>query len=203
MAEVDFYDFAPMPCVCLECCAEPAVQRRTFLRAYDSRIEMNQPFDPVGCCDDEMYVYDNTKLWFYDKPPFRSGLCDPPCCCIHSTECGPPVIFVKTDKFLCFDLSECYGKQIMYAPSNYHGCLSGICCGEPCYLEDGHLLIGGVKDPEPFLQALATAVKQHAEANGIPKSQVATFAMVSDNVGDTGGVREIHGAPPKNEEIER
>ena len=56
---------------------------------------------------------------------------------------------------------------------------------------------------EPFLQALATAVKQHAEANGIPKSQVATFAMVSDNVGDTGGVREIHGAPPKNEEIER
>ena len=154
-----------------------------------------------------MYVVDHAQILFFDKPPFRSGFCpaDSGFCCIHATCCGPPVIFVKTDKVCGIDMSECYGKQIMYAPSNYWGCLSCFCCGEPCYLDSPALqpLVTGVKDPEPFLQALATAVKKYAEANGIPKDQVATFAMVSDNVGDTGGVREIHGAPPKNEEIER
>ena len=48
-----------------------------------------------------MYVYDNTKLWFYDKPPFRSGLLPRGLrLLLHPFDrVRPPVIFVKTDKF--------------------------------------------------------------------------------------------------------
>ena len=33
------------------------------------------------------------------------------CVCVPCTCCGPPVIFSKTPKFCCFDLTDCFGQQ--------------------------------------------------------------------------------------------
>lgn len=184
LAEVGYYDFAPAPYVCCGICVPDALQKRTFFRAFENRVEGNLPVAPCCClCDDEKYMVDMPWLDFYDKPPFRAGML---CICIPAICCGPPVVFAKKPKFCCIDLSELKGQQIRAAPCNMWGLKVYLCCGQPCYVFWSREVVRGVKNPHRFLSVLGTAVRQNAQMNNIPREEVAVFDAVVDNIGDTG-----------------
>ena len=198
LGEVGHYDFAPAPFVCCGCLIPEAVQKRTFFRAFASRVEMNRPVAPCCClCDNEKFMIDRTEIMFYDKPPFRSGMC---CVVIPAVCCGPPVVFVQKPTFCCCDLSDIKGQEIRAAPCNCWGLKKCCCCCEPCYIDFSRPIIHGVKDPERFLVVLASAVKQHAHAHGIPADEVAVFDQVSfgqssaDVLRNFGSARSVQGA---------
>ena len=141
--------------------------------------------DPV-LRDDEMYVWTRADV-FFDKPPFRSGFC--PTRLLHSCDlCGPPSSSSRPTS--CgIDMSECYGKQIMFADALAASLVSAAASRATGV---GHRWLGR-QDPEPFLQA-ATAVKStQRPASG---SQVATFAMVSTTSATLAACAKS-GAPPK------
>jgi len=180
----EFYDFAPASCVCYNCFVPEAQKKRTFVRAYDNRLEMNLPIAPcLCCCDNEKYMVDQTYLYFYDKPPFRTGMC---CYVVPLTCCGPPVLFSYKPKCCCFDLSSCYGEQIMAAPCNCGNCKKYLCCGNPCYVSCSRPVISGMKDAEGFLATLKAAQQPWADNLGIPKYEQVIVASVNDNFMDFG-----------------
>merc|ERR1719352_825124 len=92
-------DFAPMPCVCLTCCANTIQQGRTYTRVYDNRFEQNKPFAVCGVCTPlEICIIDFVTVRYFDKAPNRADVC---CFCIPFTCCGQPRIFSLTPK-CCF-----------------------------------------------------------------------------------------------------
>jgi len=197
----EFYDFAPASCVCYGCCVSEAQKKRTFVRAYDNRLEMNLPIAPCLCfCDDEKYMVDQTYLYFYDKPPFRTGMC----CYVVPVMCfGPPVLFSYKPKCCCFDLSSCYGEQIMTAPCNFGNLKTYLCCGNPCYVSCSRPVISGMKDADGFLASLKAALNPWADNLGIPKYEQVIFASVSDNVMDFGAGKGVKAATlQKDESVE-
>ena len=46
-------------------------------------------------------------------------LCRRCCVCIPCTCCGPPVIFSKTPKCLCIDMTDCFGQQAWLVERKY------------------------------------------------------------------------------------
>jgi len=191
IAAAQFYDFAPSPCSCYACCFPNAAKKRLFMRAYDNRLEMNEPIAPCCClCDDELYMTDSTSISFYDKPPFRTGLC----CFMPCTCCGPPVIFAYNPKCFCIDMAPCCGSSIQAAPFSCFGLKQGICCCNPCYTQCSRPIMGGLKDPETFLSQLKAATTSYHNQMGIVESERVIYASVSDNVGDFGGSKAIAGA---------
>ena len=70
VGEVEYMDFAPMPCVCLTCCANTIQQGRTYTRVYDNRFEQNKPFAVCGVCTPlEICIIDFVKVRYFDKAP--------------------------------------------------------------------------------------------------------------------------------------
>jgi len=188
-AMAEFYDFAPAPCVCCSCLVPDAQKKRHFLNAYDNKMMLNMPVAPCCCLlDDEMYMTDMTGVWFFDKPPFRSGMC---CGCIPCTCCGPPVIFSHNPKYCMIDCKDNFGSTIKYSPCSFFGLKICICCCNPCYVKCSIPIMYGVKNPEVFLSKMKAFTVQFAEKTNIPESQRVVYESVSDNVGDFGGVGQV------------
>lgn len=162
-------------------CQSSYQQGRTYLRVWDNRMEMNFPLAPFGCftCN-EMCVVDMITTIYYDRQPFRSGMC---CFCIPITICGPPVIFaVKPANLLCINCSDWYGQSINSAPCNFFGLRQFICFGTPCYTKCAIPITGGLKDADAFLGKMKTAVDQYAKDNNLGANQMATFDIVTDGL---------------------
>jgi hypothetical protein len=195
-AHADYMSFAPAPCVCCGCFASEAEQKRTFAVMYDSKLVINVPCAPCCCCSNEQCSSDHIYTYFVDKPPFRSGMC---CVCIPCTCCGPPVIFSKTPKCLCVDLTDCYGQVVMAAPSNFYGLKFCICCCAPCYQCIATPLISGLSDADTFMKNMkAAADAYYLKHPEIEINQRALFESVVDNVLTTGGAKAV-----ENEDMNR
>ena len=171
LAEAEFMDFSPAPISCLNCIVPPSQKARTFLRAYDNRLEMNTVKAPCVCFfDDEMYMKDAPTMMFFDKPPFRSGLCEP-CFCIPCTCCGPPVLFAHKPACGPISLVPCYGEQIKKAPANLFGLKTYIIFGNPCYVSTAVPFMSGLKNADKFLADMANVTTAYQDKMGIPKDQ--------------------------------
>ena len=73
-AKAEFVDFAPAACICTTCCASEAAKKRSYAIMYDSKLEVNRPFEPCMCCSQEVCLEDRIHTAYLDKPPFRSGM---------------------------------------------------------------------------------------------------------------------------------
>ena len=73
-AQAEFVDFAPAACICTTCCASEAAKKRSYAVMYDSKLEVNRPFEPCMCCSSEVCLEDRIHTAYLDKPPFRSGM---------------------------------------------------------------------------------------------------------------------------------
>ncbi len=188
VAEAEFYDFAPASCVCLGCCVSKFQQGRTYLRVWDNRMELNSPLAPFGCLtSSELCIADNVHTTYFDRQPFRSGMC---CWVCPVTCCGPPVVFVKKPAFLCCDLSPYFGQQLMSAPCNYYNMRTLCCVGEPCYVDSALAIVSGIKDGDALLSKLQSTVDSYAKKHALSEPQMAIFRVVSDNV--VGGAQKVH-----------
>lgn len=49
VASAEFEPFAPASCSLFGCMVPEALKKRTFMRAYDTRMETNQPIAPLCC----------------------------------------------------------------------------------------------------------------------------------------------------------
>ena len=114
LAQAEFVPFAPAPCVCCSGCHSDEARARTYAHVYENRIERNYPAAPFACCTSEVCIVDRVWVTYFDRPPMRAGMC---CFCIPATCCGPPVIYSKTPKCCCFDLTPCYGQAVLAAPA--------------------------------------------------------------------------------------
>jgi len=204
IATAEFQDFAPCVAVCFGCCVPEAQKKRTFLNAYDNKAMYNKVWAPLLCLtDDEKCMTDQVAVFFYDKPPFRTGML----LCIPLTCCGPPVIFSNTPKFLCIDCAPCFGSQVMVAPFNCFGLKAYLCCGNPCYTQCAYPLVGSLKNPDAFLEKLNAIVTTYHNKHAIPEGERAIFESVSGNILDFGGTKKIGaktgGAPPAAIEMAR
>lgn len=190
VAEAEYYDFAPAPCSLLICCNSKFQQGRTYFRVWDNRVEMNFPFAPfMSCTFSELCVTDIVTTYYFDRRPFRSGMC---CFCIPCTCCGPPVIFNQVPKCCGIDLSSCFGQQIMAAPHNCCGLKTYLCCGKPCYYSFALPLTAGIKNGGEFLVQFRNAVDAYAQKHRLSKDQMAIFEQVNDDVMSlTGGGAKV------------
>ena len=73
-AKAEFVDFAPAACICTTCCASEAAKKRSYAIMYDSKLEINRPFEPCMCCSTENCIVDRVSTAYLDKPPFRTGM---------------------------------------------------------------------------------------------------------------------------------
>uniref|UniRef100_A0A7S2PZV5 Uncharacterized protein n=1 Tax=Zooxanthella nutricula TaxID=1333877 RepID=A0A7S2PZV5_9DINO len=169
-------------CCSCNCCVPDELRARTFAHAYDNRMVRNYPIAPFGCCTSQICIQDMVSTFFFDKPPFRSGPCSPPCCCIPAVCCGPPVIFSYKPMCCCVDLSGVCGMQVKFAPANYFGCRSFCCLGPPCYNHCSIPLLNGLKDADSFVSQLAVQHAQYTAQHGIPEGEAAIFEFVESNI---------------------
>ena len=156
----------------------------------------NFPVAPCLCCTNELCINDRVTTSYVDKPPFRSGMC---CFCIPCTCCGPPVIFSKTPKCLCFDLTPCFGQMIMAAPANFFGLKKCCCCCSPCYTTCAYPLVNGVAEANVFMANMKSAADAyHLKHPEIDATQRAIFEEITDNISIIGTNK-----PVENEEMNR
>ena len=113
LARAEFFPFAPAPCVCCGCFVPDSLRERTYWHVYGNRSEWNRPIAPFCCFTMEICIVDMISVYYFDKPPHRSGPCPCPCCCcIPLACCGSPVMFVSKPKCCCcIDLRRCCGAQ--------------------------------------------------------------------------------------------
>lgn len=196
VAEADYYDFAPASCCCLSFLNSSFQQGRTYLRVWDNRMEKNFPVAPFGCfTTSELCVVDQVQTTYYDRPPFRSGMC---CWICPVTCCGPPVIFVKKPMCFCCDLSPYFGQQLMSAPCNYYNLKTCCCCGEPCYVDSALPISMGLKDGDALMAKFQASVDSYRIKHALPEKEMAIFRVVTDNVDiggiSFGGANKVHAA---------
>jgi hypothetical protein len=174
-AEAEFVDWYPMPCSCYECCAITMQQQRTYARVYESKYEINTAIAPMGMCTvNENCIVDWLTISYFDRQPTRSAMC---CFCIPLNCCGNPKIYSKTPYCCCcIDISAWYGKTISYAPCACCELRICLCCGKPCYEYCGLPFLGGMLNPEKFLQSWANAMKAYEAKHPDLQGQLATFS---------------------------
>ena len=190
VAEAEFMDWAPAPFSCLGWAVTPAQKRRTYMRAYENRLEMNFPYAPACCfLNDERYMVDQTTVLYYDKPPFRTGLCILPCpfammngcnptcqCPVPVTSCGRPVVF-SYDPTCCFciDTRPYQGSSFNGAQCDFFNWPMVLPCWNPCYSMWGIPIAHGLKQPDDFVAKLSAAVESYSIARQVPEAQTAYF----------------------------
>ncbi len=196
VAEAKLKDFAPCACVCCGCLVNDAVRSRTYVRAYENRLEISWPFFPCLCCTKERCIVDNIQVMYYDKVPSRSGMY---CFFIPCTICGPPVLYTKVPKLCgCIDLRPCCGETINYHPANYYGLRCCLCVGTPCYESCSQPLVFALeKGSTEFLAKYKGALLAYVDSlNGsIAHNQVAVFTKVVDKFCDCDSAKEIDAIP--------
>jgi hypothetical protein len=166
LAQAEHLPFYPAPVSILQCCVSDDVRKRAYTRAYDSYYEYNFPMSPCCFSVGEGCVMDNVGKVYYDGMLFRSNDC--------SKCCGPPVLFPMTPKYkICFgvcwevDFTAYCGQSIAVAPCSCCGLRTCLFYGPKCYVSSGIPIIRGLKDPEPFLASLSTALHNYGSRNGI------------------------------------
>jgi len=196
VAEAKLKKFAPCPCICCGCFVNDNIRKRTYVRAYENRLEVNWPVFPCLCCSKERCVVDRVYVAYFDKQPSRSGMC---CFCIPCTCCGPPVIFTKVPKCCgCIDCRPCFGESINASPSNYFGLRSYICCGPPCYEGCSVPIVTALDEgSKEFLGKYKGALLAYVDSldGSISNDQVAVFAKVTDQFCDCDAVKQIDVIP--------
>jgi len=176
LAEAEFQDFAPCPCICLACCTNSAQQARTYFQVWDNRIEWNSPCPLFGCITcSELCVVDCVGAVYFDRPPMRSGMC---CFCLPFTICGPPVISNKIPSCFCIDLSSCFGEQLVHAPGNCNNCKCFICFGPYCYECWSCPIVGGLKNSGTFAASFSAAVNAYMKLHHLPDAEMAVFDVI-------------------------
>jgi hypothetical protein len=190
IAEAELERFAPCPCVCCICCVNNKLRKRTYVRAYENRIESNFPWSPCGCCSDGRCMADHIQVYYYDRAPNRIGMC---CFCIPCICCGPPVIFSYVPRWCCaiVDCRPCFGEQIKYACCSCYGCRMCGFCGPPCYECWAVPLYTGVLRGETFLAKWKGALIRYRSVRNISEDQGAVFARVADRFCDFDQVQQI------------
>lgn len=190
IAEAEFQEWAPLPCVCNKPCISTFQQQRMYARVYDSKYEINMPIAPLGCCTvNENCIHDWTTVMYFDRQPVRSPMC---CFCIPLNCCGPPVIFTKHPKCCCcIDFTPCIGEALMVSPCSCCNLKAYLCCGEPCYVTCALPMLGGVKNGDEFLGKWKGAVEDYKEKHPHLKDQLAIFQSVKDDIGPLGSAVEI------------
>jgi hypothetical protein len=190
LADCEFQDFAPAPCVCCGCCAPQTAKDRKYARVYENRFEANFPIAPFGPCTcDEKCIIDQVVTVYHDRVPSRAGMC---CYIIPCICCGPPVIYVQKPMCCCcIDVSHWFGETIMYAPCNCFGLKKYLCCGGPCYAYCGSGMFGGVKDGINFLSVWSMALNKYFAKNNIDKAEKAIFEAVKDSEIDAHGAQNV------------
>ena len=183
LAAAEFQPFAPAPCSCLFCCCGDAVRERMYIHAHDNRLQYNAPCAPLLCCTKEICVMDDARILYFDKPPFRSGPCGPPCCCLAFTCCGPPVIYSKTPKCLCVDCSPYFGETLNVAPCNCFRLRTCLCFGAPCYDCIGMPYFSGLKNAREFSRVLQDVYDNNFRTGiglDINQKELATFEHMAN-----------------------
>lgn len=185
ITEAEFEDFAPCACICYKCFIHDKIRKRTFVRAYENRIESNVPYNPFCCLGDERCMVDNVRVYYFDKAPHRVGMC---CFFIPCVCCGPPVIFAKVPKACCalIDMRPCLGEQILHSNCDCFGMRLCLCCGPQCYQCCALPLFNTpFKNGDAFLAKWKGALDNYQDRNGLPKDQRAKFFRVEDRCCDT------------------
>ena len=192
VAEADFEDFAPCSCILYKCFVHDKIRKRTYVRAYENRIEANVPYNPCCCWGDERCMVDSTRVFYFDKPPNRVGMvcCGiVPCIC-----CGPPVVYTKVPKWCCalVDMRPCLGEQVLHAMCDCYGFRCCLCCGPQCYqFWSVPLFLLPFKRGEDFLAHWKGALKEYQDKHGIAEDQRAKFFKVEDRFCDTDSGQHI------------
>jgi len=204
VAEAELKHFAPCLCVCCDCLVPDKARKRTYIRAYENRLETNWPYFPCCCCTKERCMGDNTRVFFYDKEPNRAGMC---CWCIPCICCGPPVVFNHIPRCCCatVDCRPCCGETIRYSPSNCGNLRCCLFCGTPCYVYCSLPLFWPVEAGEVFMSKWKGALESYRETHDMHKNQRARFKRVADRCCNCDAVQTVEAAawpPPRNQVIQ-
>lgn len=183
VAEAELENFAPCACVCVQCCVPDKARKRTYIRAYENRIETNWPIFPCLCCSKERCMSDNANIYYFDSEPSQAGMC---CYCIPCICCGPPVVFNHIPRCCCacIDCRPCFGEQIRTAPCDCGGLRCCICCGTPCYYYYSVPFLWPVKNGEVFLAKWEGALDAYGATHGLRPAERAKFTRVADRCCD-------------------
>ena len=208
IAEAEYQPYAPATSICCVCCVAPGQRDRMYMRVYENRIDVNEPFAPCCCCTQEICLVDNAYTAYYDKPPFRVGPCGPCCCFAPFVCCGNPVIFTFKPKVVCCNCEKYLGTQMYASPCNCFGMRCCICCGNPCYVNFRVPFMPGpykssapLKNSEHFISQLQYAVNVYQAKHQIPENERAIFENVEDNLVDFGSSKKA--GAPSGEEMQR
>ena len=195
LAEAEFEEFAPCPCVCYQCFIPDKARSRSYARVYDNRLEINNIIFPCLCCSKERCIRDSSVNHFFDQPPSRAGMC---CYVIPCICCGPPVVFTHKPRCCCaiIDTRPCFGEMIMHAPCNCYDLRCCLACGASCYQCYASPLIVAVKNGEQFLGKWRGALEVYEQEKGIPSEQVTRFRLTQDRFCDCDKAREIQAIAP-------
>lgn len=157
---------------------------------YENKLEINLPTTPFCCCATDVCIADRVFTYYFDKPPFRVGVC---CFCIPFTCCGPPVIYVHNPACCggIGDIASCFGQTIFAAPCNVYGLKCCLCFGAPCYTCCSFPLLSGVKNGEKFASAMKYAVGGYAKRHQLPPDEMAIFERVQDDLFDLGSAKGL------------
>jgi hypothetical protein len=182
IAEAEFQYFYPALCSCCSCCVNKAIKRRAFAHIYANRLEVNYPIGVYGCCSKEECVRDSVQVYFFDRPPFRTGMAPSPCCCCLCTTCGPPVMAATRPWCVCCtleccDITPCFGEIIFSSPCNCNDCKEYYCCGPLCWWRYACPFIRGLKKADRFLAQLHAAVKDY-KGSDVVTTQIEEDEMV-------------------------
>ncbi len=194
VAEAELEEFAPCYCVCFSCCVPDKARKRTYIRAYEDRLETNWPIFPCLCCTNERCMTDNTRVFFFDKQPSRVGMF---CHCIPCLCCGPPVVFNHIPRCCCalIDCRPCFGEDVRHAPCNCGGLRCCLFCGTPCYYYWSSPLFWPLKHGEVFLSKWKGALDAYQRRNGLDKSERTRFTRVAMRPCDCDAVQKVVATP--------
>jgi hypothetical protein len=203
VAEAELEQFAPCPFVCCQCLVPDKARGRTYIRSYENRIETNWPVFPCCCCSKERCMADDTRVFFYDKPPNRAGMWS---WCIPCICCGPPVLFNHIPRCCCgiIDCRPCCGETIRCAPCNLGNLRCCIFCGTPCYYYCSCPLFWPVKNGEVFLSKWRGALEAYGDSHNLRRIERARFKRVADRCCDCDAVETIQATawpPPPQAQV--
>lgn len=195
LAEAEFEEFAPCPCVCYQCFVPDKARSRSYARVYDNRLEINSIQFPCLCCSKERCIRDSSMNYFFDQAPSRAGMY---CYVIPCICCGPPVVFTKKPRCCCalIDTRPCFGEMIFHSPCSCYDVKCCLACGPPCYQCTATPMLVAVKNGEQFLGKWRGALEVYEQEKGIPPDQVTRFRLNQDRCCDCDKARDIQAIPP-------
>lgn len=169
--------FCSCPAVCD--CVSPEMEKRTYARIYENRLEINYAWTYLAACccmqcSNKSCVSDNVAIYYFDMPPTSAWSAPFPFCCVPCTCFGRPAVAIYTPKCCC---CSCENNQTLIAgPCSIKCC---ICCGDSCFPCSSPIL-NPVKNGDQFMSALKAAYESYAAKRNISLSEQAKFYHAED-----------------------